>query len=53
MAHHSNIHRGLQKVLLAEDQGDYEAAVKEMIGVEKSSDIGFKELLQAVKESSN
>ena len=50
--HHTTVHQGLIKALEAEKDGRREEAVSKMQDVENSSDIGFKELLEAVKEAS-
>jgi len=50
-AHHKRVHQGLKKAVELHHKGNMEAAIEEIRKVEESSDIGFKELLQAVKES--
>jgi methyl-accepting chemotaxis protein len=50
--HHIIVHQGLKGALLAEESGRHDEAVAEMKNVEHSSDVGFEELLEAVKEAS-
>jgi len=49
--HHRNVHQGLKKAIELHHQGNMPAAIEEIRKVEESSDVGFKELLKAVKES--
>ena len=49
--HHKKVHQGLQHAIDAHRKGDDDKALEEIKQVEESSDIGFKELLKAVKES--
>jgi len=49
--HHKNVHQGLQAAINAHKKGDDEKALSEIKKVEESSDVGFKELIKAVKES--
>jgi methyl-accepting chemotaxis protein len=49
--HHRKVHQGLQLAIAAHKKGDDDKALEEIKQVEESSDIGFKELLKAVKES--
>jgi len=49
--HHQKVHQGLQRAINAHKNGDDKKVLEEMKQVEESSDIGFKELLKAVKES--
>jgi methyl-accepting chemotaxis protein len=51
--HHGNVHQGLKKAMQLQNSGNEKDAVKEMQLVEKSSEVGFEELLEAVKEASN
>ena len=51
--HHATVHQGLKKAMDAEAKGKHEEAVKDMETVEHSSEVGFEELLQAVKESAH
>jgi len=50
-AHHTTVHQSLKRAVDAELSGDHESAVNEMKKVEHSSETGFVELLQAVKEN--
>ncbi len=50
--HHSTVHQGLKNALVAEKNGQHEEAVHQMKNVEHSSEVGFEELLAAVKEAS-
>jgi len=49
--HHKNVHQGLKKALELHKKGKEDESVAAMRDVENSSDVGFKELLQAVKDS--
>jgi len=49
--HHIIVHQGLKKAMELQANGKRDEAVKTMHDVENSSDIGFEELLKAVKES--
>jgi len=49
--HHAKVHQGLQRAIEAHEKGDDEKALQEIKEVERSSDIGFKELIKAIKES--
>jgi len=49
--HHETVHQGLKAAVNAAHKGDLHAALEELIKVEYSSDKGFKELLQAVKDA--
>jgi len=49
--HHQKVHQGLQRAIDAHKKGDDDKALMEIKQVEESSDIGFKELLKAVKEA--
>ncbi|WP_457747700.1 CZB domain-containing protein [Sulfurimonas sp.] len=49
--HHQRVHQGLIKAIELYKNGNASAAVEEIRIVEESSDVGFKELLNAVKES--
>jgi methyl-accepting chemotaxis protein len=49
--HHKTVHQGLQHAIAAHQKGDDDKALEEIKQVEESSDVGFKELLKAVKES--
>ncbi|WP_294962731.1 methyl-accepting chemotaxis protein [Sulfurimonas sp.] len=49
--HHSNVHRGLQETLEYAKNDDQPKASKRLGDVEMSSDVGFKELLSAVKST--
>ena len=50
--HHKNVHQGLKAAVQTAKKGDLNAALDELEKVEKSSEIGFEELLSAVKEAS-
>jgi len=49
--YHRAVHQGLQRAIEFHKQGKKEECIKEMEIVENASDVGFKELLSAVKES--
>ena len=49
--HHRKVHQGLAQALEAHKKGDDKKVIQEIREVEESSDVGFKELLKAVKES--
>jgi methyl-accepting chemotaxis protein len=49
--HHNKVHQSIKKAMELEYAQKHDEAVKEMQSVEKSSDVGFKELLRAVKDS--
>jgi len=49
--HHANVHQGLNKAIDAQAKGRHEDAIKNMESVEHSSEVGFEELIQAVKEA--
>ncbi len=51
--HHAIVHQGLKKAMSLEANGKHEDAVDTMKAVEHSSEVGFEELLQAVKEASH
>ena len=51
--HHAAVHQGLKKAMNLETNGKHEEAVETMEKVEHSSEVGFEELLQAVKEVSH
>jgi len=50
--HHTYVHQGLKNAIAFYKAGKLQDTFAEMKKVEESSDIGFKELLQAIKESS-
>jgi len=50
--YHTNVHQGLKKAIDSELKGDHKMAIENMKEVEHASEVGFEELLQAVKESS-
>jgi len=49
--HHTAVHQGLKHAIEYNKNGNPEAAVAEMEKVEHSSEVGFEELLGAVKDS--
>ena len=49
--HHKIVHQGLKQAIEYNKQGKINESIKAMKEVEHSSDKGFKELLQAVKEA--
>jgi len=49
--HHATVHQGLKKAMHEAHIGKMEAALETLKQVENSSDKGFEELLQAVKEA--
>ena len=51
--HHANVHQGLNRAVELAYNGNNEKALAEMVSVENSSEVGFEELLKAVKESSH
>jgi len=48
--HHATVHQGLKAAMHAGQEDNLDVALKELSKVELSSDKGFEELLQAVKE---
>ena len=50
-SHHANVHQGLVKATSAYANHDKTQALETLKDVEESSDIGFKELLEAVKSA--
>ena len=50
--HHSVVHQGIKKALEFQHNAEHDKAVKEMELVEKASDVGFEEVLRAVKDVS-
>jgi methyl-accepting chemotaxis protein len=50
-SHHIAVHKGLVNALEANKANNHKKMIEEMTKVEHSSDKGFQELLQAVKES--
>ena len=51
--YHREVHQGLQKAITLHKEGKIQEATEVMKVVEHASEVGFEELLQAVKESSN
>ena len=51
--HHANVHQGLKRAMQEQHDSKYTLAIKEIESVEASSEEGFVELLQAVKEVSH
>ena len=51
--HHEAVHHGLKKAIQEGVNGNLDSAIAELEKVENSSEIGFEELLQAVKEETN
>jgi len=51
--HHSNVHVGLSETIHLFKEGKNDQALARLKDVENSSDVGFEELLTAVKESNN
>jgi methyl-accepting chemotaxis protein len=49
--YHTTVHQGLRKAIDAEARGAHEVAISNMQEVEQASEVGFEQLLQAVKES--
>ena len=49
--HHTNVHQGLKKAIKEAKNGDLDAALNDLDKVEHSSEVGFEELLAAVKEA--
>ncbi|WP_457743862.1 CZB domain-containing protein [Sulfurimonas sp.] len=50
--HHNNVHKGLKIAMQTAKRGNLDAALDELEKVEHSSEVGFEELLTAVKEAS-
>jgi methyl-accepting chemotaxis protein len=48
--HHATVHQGLKQAMTEARKGDINAALNTLEKVEHSSEVGFEELLQAVKE---
>ena len=51
--HHSNVHKGLSEAINLHSQAKYEDALARIQDVENSSETGFQDLFQAVKNSQN
>jgi len=51
--HHSNVHVGLKETVALFNDGNKEAALARLEDVENSSDVGFYELIAAVRASNN
>jgi len=49
--YHSSVHQGLKQAIQAKKSGNIQEALEDMKKVEHASEVGFEELLQAVKES--
>jgi len=49
--YHRVVHQGLKRALELHKKGDQKACIAEMRNVENASDVGFKELLTAVKNA--
>ena len=49
--HHTTVHQGLKTAMKEAKQGDLNAALNTLEKVEHSSEVGFEELLSAVKEA--
>jgi len=51
--HHQIVHQGLKKAMQENVNGNFDTALETLKGVEHSSEVGFEELLRAVKEATN
>ena len=51
--HHQAVHQGLKKAMQENANGNFDAALETLEKVEHSSEVGFEELLTAVKEATN
>ena len=51
--YHQTVHQGLKKAMQENAQGNFEAALQTLKEVEDASEIGFRELLAAVKEATD
>ena len=51
--HHKTVHQGLIKAIQENTNGNFDAAINELEKAEYSSEVGFEELLTAVKEATN
>jgi len=51
--HHKRVHQGLKEAMRENAQGDFDKALRTLQDVEHSSEVGFEELLTAVKEATN
>ena len=51
--HHATVHQGLKLAMTEAKKGDLDAALSTLEKVEHSSEAGFEELLQAVKEETS
>ncbi len=49
--HHATVHQGVKAAMHAAHEGNMNAALESLAEVEHSSEVGFEELLQAVKEA--
>jgi uncharacterized phage infection (PIP) family protein YhgE len=49
--HHETVHQGIKRAMELAKKGEAEKALQELKKVEESSEVGFKELLQAVREA--
>jgi chromosome segregation ATPase len=50
--YHASVHQNIKKAMQEQAKGEHKAAVKAMQEVEHASEVGFEEVLAAVKESS-
>jgi len=51
--HHNTVHQGLKEAIQKNANGDFDAALQTLEKVEHSSEVGFEELLSAVKEATS
>ena len=51
--HHQTVHQGIKKAISENANGNFDAAVQNLEMVEHSSEVGFEELLAAVKEATS
>ena len=51
--HHDNVHVGLSETIKLFKDGNHQKALSRLKDVENSSDVGFKELISAVRASNN
>ncbi len=53
LKHHQIVHQELKKAMQENVEGNFDGALEELKKVEHSSEVGFEELLSAVKEATN
>ncbi len=51
--HHKTVHQGLKQAMQENVEGNFDTALETLKKVEHASEVGFEELLRAVKEATN